>query len=106
MVGGSLTSSARATGDVSNAIVVKTTGASAVNRPTMFPPEYFRCAKNYFLLVRSCHRPMAMATSELPGEAVKRTHCRGIGIDKSLCCCRHARPDQGERLSRMTNRQA
>jgi hypothetical protein len=65
----------------------------------MFPSKYFRCAKNYFLLAQSCHRLMAMATPEPSGEAAKRTHCRGIGIDKSLCrCCQRWRLEDGEHL--------
>src|SRR5947208_15636413 len=63
MVGGSLTSSACAAGNVKNDTPVKTTGASASSRRTMFPPPDIFAARKYFLLAGSCHRLMAMATS-------------------------------------------
>src|SRR4051812_13929607 len=49
MVGGSLTSSACATGSASNETLVKTTGASASNRWTMFPPGIFAVRKLFLL---------------------------------------------------------
>jgi hypothetical protein len=69
----------------------------------MFPSKYFQvfslCEK-LFLLAQSCHRLMAMATPERSDEAAKRTHCRGIATDKSLCrACRRTRRDDGEHVS-------
>src|SRR6266568_1927427 len=57
MVDGSLTSSACAAGNVKNDMPVKTTGASASSRRTMFPPPNISRARKLFFLGRIMSSP-------------------------------------------------